>query len=119
MLDNEFPGSLKTFLCDSSVKFQLVLPYLHRTNTAERTIQTYKDCLIACQSSCDPKSSLHLWDHLITHATLTLNLLSSSRLNPRLSVEAQLNGAFDFNYTPLAPPVTLVVVHKTPYNRRT
>ena len=34
MLDNECPGSLKTFLRATSVKFQLVPPYLHRTNAA-------------------------------------------------------------------------------------
>ena len=94
-------------------------PYLHRTNAAERAIQTYKDHLIAGLSSCDPNVPLHLWDRLIPHATLTLNLLRPSRLNPRLSAEAQLNGAFDFNRTPLAPPGTRVIVHETPDNRRT
>jgi hypothetical protein len=32
-----------------------------------------------------------------------LNLLRVSRLNSHLSAEAQLNGAFHFNQTPLAP----------------
>ena len=56
MLDNECPGGLKTFLREASVKFQIVPPYLHRTNAAERSIQTYKDHLIASLSSCDPNS---------------------------------------------------------------
>ena len=119
MLDNECPGSLKTFLHEASVKFQLVPPYLHRTNAAEQEIKTNKDHLIAGLSSCNPKFPLHLWDRLIPHATLTLNLLRPSRLNPRLSAEAQLNGDFDFNRIPLAPPGTQVIVHKTPNNRRT
>ena len=54
ILDNECPGGLKTFLRATSVKFQLVPPYLHLTNAAERAIQTYKDHLIARMSSCDP-----------------------------------------------------------------
>ena len=119
MLDNECLGGLKTFLREASVKFQLVPPYLHRTNAAEQAIQTYKDHLIAGLSSCDPNFPLHLWDHLIPHATLTLNLIRPSRLNPRLSEESQPNVAFDFNRTPLASPGTRVVVHKTPENRRT
>ena len=119
MLDNECPGGLKTFLRESSVKFQLVPPYLHCTNAAERAIQTYKDHLNAGLISCEPNFPLHLWDRLIPHATLTLNLLSPSRINPRLSSEAQLNGAFVFNRTPLAPPGTRVVVHETPVKRRT
>ena len=108
----------KKFLRKSSVKFQLVPPYLHHTKAAERAIQTYKDHLITGLSSCDPTPSLHLWDRLIQHATLTLNPIRPSRLNPRLSAEAQLNGEFDFNCTPLAPPGTRVVVHETPVIRR-
>ena len=84
MLDNECPGGLKTFLRTTSVKFQLVHPYLHRTNATERAIQTYKDQFISGLSSCDPTPPLYLWDRLIPHATLKLNLLCPSRLNPRL-----------------------------------
>ena len=119
MLDNECPGGLKRFLRESSVKFQLVTPYLHGTNASERAIQTYKYHLIAGLSSCNPNFPLHIWDRLIPHATLTLNLLRPYRLNPRLSAEAQLDGAFDFNRTPLAPQGMQVVVHETPDNRRT
>ena len=119
MLDNEYPGGLKTFLREASVNFQLVPPYLHFTNDAERAIKTYKDHLIAGLSSCDPNFLLYIWDHLIPHANLALNLLRPSCLNPRLLAEAQLNNAFDFNRTPLAPPGTRVIVHETPNNRRT
>ena len=119
MIDNECPSGLKTFLREASVKFQLMPPYLHCTNSAKRSIQTYKDHLISGMSSCDPNFPLHLWDCLIPHATLPLNFLRPSRLNPRLSEEAQLNGAFGFSRTPLALPGTRVIVHKTPNNRRT
>ena len=114
ILDNEFPGGLKTFLLDSSVDLQLVPPYLNRTNAAERAIQTYKDHLVAGPSSCDSNFSLHFWYNLIPHATLKLNLLRPSRLNTQLSAEAQLNGAFDYNRTSLAPPGTRVVIYKAP-----
>ena len=56
---------------------------------------------------------------LILYATLTLNLLGTSRLNPRLSAEAGLNSAFDFNRTPLATPGICIVVHEAPGNRCT
>ena len=119
ILDNECPRGLKTFLRESSVKLQLVPPYLHRTNASEHAIQTYKDHLIAGLSTCDPNFPLHLWDRLIPHATLTLTLLLRSRINPIMLAEAQLNGAFDLDRTPLAPPGTRVVVNETPNNRRT
>ena len=119
MLDNECIGSLKQFLHNYSVKFQPVPLHLHCTNAVECAIQTYKDHLVAGLISCNLNFSLHLWDRPIPHATLTLNLLCPSRLNPRLSAESQLSGAFDYNRTPLAPPVTRVVAHEAPGNRRT
>ena len=60
---------------------------------------------------------MHLWCRLIPLATTTLNLLRPSRLHPQLSAEAVLNGAFDYNVTPLAPPGTKVIVHETPSKR--
>ena len=43
---------------------------------------------------------LHLWDRLLPQALLTLNLLRGSRINPKLSAWAQVNGLFDYNRTP-------------------
>eukprot|EP00957_Ditylum_brightwellii_P009769 736667-Ditylum_brightwellii.AAC.1 len=40
--------------------------------------------------------------------------MRASRLNPRLSAKAQLNGALNFNQTPLAPPGTRDLIHEKP-----
>ena len=45
-------------------------------------------------------------------------MLSQSRLNNRLSAYAQINGAFDYNATPLAPPGTQVLVHEGPKEQK-
>ncbi len=111
-LDNEAPGRLQSYMRAKSVTFQLVPPHNHRRNAAEKAIGTWKDHFIAGLSSLDPNFPMHLWCRLIPQATTTLNLLRQSHINPRLSAEAQLNGAFDFNTTPLAPPGTRVVVHE-------
>ena len=103
----------------NGVNFQLVPPHLHRTNTTERAIQTYKDHLVTGLSSCDPKLPLHIWDQLLHQATLTLNILYPSRINTRLLAESQLNRSLDFNRNPLAPPSTNVPIYKDPTNRRT
>ena len=97
MLDNECPAGLKDYMRHGGITFQLVPPHLHRTNSAKCAMQTFKDHLIAGITSCDPVFPLHLWDRLLYQSTLTLNLLQPSRINPQLSAEAQLNGAFDFN----------------------
>jgi hypothetical protein len=41
------------------------------------------------------------------------------RINSQLSAWAQINGHFDFNHTPLAPPGLRVLVHEKPQNRET
>jgi hypothetical protein len=53
----------------------------------------------------------------LPQATITLNLLRKSRINPRMSAYAQLNGHFDFNSTPLAPPGTRIIAHEKPDQR--
>jgi hypothetical protein len=117
-LDNEAPAGLKRFMQAESIDFQLVPPQLHRRKAAERAIQTFKNHFIAGLSSTDNNFPMHLWDRLLFQATTTLNLLRQSRLNPRLSAEAQLNGPFDFNRTPMAPPGTRFIVHSKPSVRR-
>ena len=46
-----------------------------------------------------------------------MNLLRSARSNPALSAYAYIYGNFNFAATPLAPPVTKVVVHTDPEQR--
>lgn len=104
ILDNECPTALKKHFVSRNIDFQLVPPHLHRTNSAERAIATFKDHFIAGISSTDSSFPMHLWCRLIPLATTTLNLLRPSRLYPQISAEAALNGAFDYNKTPLPPP---------------
>ena len=93
------------------INFQNVPPGNHRANTAERAIQTFKNHFISGLVGVDPKFPLVQWDRLLEQATITLNLLRSARLNPRLSAYNFLFGIFDFNKTPLAPPGTKVLAH--------
>jgi hypothetical protein len=112
-LDNEASAALQHAMREEAIDYQLVPPHVHRRNAAERAIQTFKNHFIADLCSVDRNFLLQLWDRLIPQATTTLNLLRASRLNPWLFSEAQLNGAFDYNWTPLAPPGTKVIGHET------
>ena len=96
-----------------------VPPNVHRRNAAERAIRTFQNHFIAGLSSVDKDFPLHLWDQLIVQAELTLNLLRGSRINPKLSAWAQINGTFDYNRVPLAPSGCHVLVHAKPQNRTT
>ena len=118
-LDNECSEALKAFFHDEGVTFQLAPPGIHRRNSAERAIRTFKNHFIAGLCSTDPNFPLHLWDQLVAYAELTLNLLRGSRINPKLSAWAQVHGLFNYNDHPLVPPGTQAVVHEQPANRRT
>jgi hypothetical protein len=118
-LDNECPAALKQFMRQANVDFQLVPLYNHRQNAAERAIGIWKDRFVAGLASLEPDFPMHLWCRLIHQCTQTLNLMRPSHINPRLSAKAQLNGAFNYNKTPLAPPGTKVLIHETPNKQRT
>jgi len=97
-----------------AIDFQLVPPHVHCCNAAEQAIRTFKNHFIAGLCSVDKDFPLHLWDQLLPQATLMLNLLCGSHLNPKLSAWAQLHGPVNFNWTPIAPPGIWVLVHKKP-----
>ena len=62
----------------------------------------------------DKQYPLNLWDLLVPQAEMTLNMLRTSRINPKLSVYEQLYGIFDYNKTPMAPPGCKVIIHEKP-----
>ena len=118
VLDNECSQQLKEYMINNNIKYQLAAPGQHRTNAAERAIRTFKNHFIAGLCSTDEHFPLHLWDRLIEQAVITLNLLRGSRLNPQHSAWSQLNGPYDHNAWPLAPPGIHVLVHEKPDNRK-
>ena len=96
---------------------QLTPPHMHRINTPERAIRTYKNHLLAGIATCDPDFPITEWDRLIPAANITINLLQSSRINPSLSSYAFINGHFNFAATSLFPPGTKCIIHSEPSNR--
>jgi hypothetical protein len=118
-LDNEASKLLKAYLHQQDITFQLFPPYIHRRNAAERAIRSFKDHSIAGLCSTDKSFQMHLWDILLPQAVITLNMLRTSRINPKLSASTHIDGQYDYNRSPLAPPGTIIIAHKTPSRRRT
>jgi hypothetical protein len=110
---------LKTYLHQQNITFQLVPPYSHRRNSAERAIISFKDHLIAGLCSTDKSFPMHLWDRLLPQAVITLNMLRTSIINPKLSAATHIYGQYDFNTAPMAPQGTRSIAHETPNRRRT
>ena len=85
VLDNEKSKMLTDAFYSKGVDFQLVPPQNHRTNLAERAIQTYKSHFKAGLATCDPTFPLSEWDRLMEQSVITLNLLRPARSNPNIS----------------------------------
>jgi hypothetical protein len=117
-LDNEASQLLKDYLYQQDITFQLVPPYSHIRNSAERAITSFKDHFISGLCSADKSFPMHLWDTILTQAGITLNMLRASRINPKLSAATHLFGQYNFNRAPMAPPGTIIIVHETPGRRR-
>jgi hypothetical protein len=96
-----------------------VPPYSHRRNSAERAIRSFKDHFIAGLCSTDKSFPMHLWYRLLPQAVITLNMLRTSRINPKLSAATQIFGQYDFNRAPMATPGTRIIAHETPNRRST
>jgi hypothetical protein len=118
-LDNEASKLLKMYLHQQDITFQLVPPYSHRQNSAERAIRSFKDHLKAGHCSTDKSFPMHLWDRLLPQAVITLKMLRTSRINPKLSAATRIYGQHAFNRAPMAPPGTRIIAHETPNRRRT
>ena len=119
VLDNEKSGILESAFEKYKVDFQYVPAYTHRSNLAERAIQTFKAHFKAGLAITNPNFPKAQWDRLIPQAVMTLNMLRSARVNPKISAYAYIFGEFNFNATPLLPPGTKVIAHKAPEDRAT
>ena len=110
-MDNEASTDLKKSLHKNSIQYQLFPPHIHRRNSAERAIRTFKNHLLANLAGADPNFPVSEWDRLLPQIQITLNLLRNSRVNPALSSYAYLFGNYDFNQAPLAPVGTKLISH--------
>jgi hypothetical protein len=117
-LDNEASQLLKSYLHEKNITFQLVPPYSHRINATERAIISFKDHLIARLCSTEKAFPMHLWYRLLHQAVITLNMLRTSRINPKLSASTHIDGQYDHNRAPMATSGTRIITHETPNGRR-
>jgi hypothetical protein len=62
---------------------------------------------------------MRLWDRILPQAVMTLNMLRTSRTNPKLSAATHIFGQQYFNRAPLVPPETRIIAHETPGKRKT
>jgi hypothetical protein len=114
VMDNQCSRAIQKFIKSTGADIQLVNPDDHRVNAAERAIQTWKNHWITGMGNLDPNCPMQLWCQFIEQGQDTLNMLRVSRVNPKLSAYAVLEGQFHFNKTPLAPVGTKALVFLDP-----
>ena len=111
-MDNECYSDLKQAMKKYNIDFQLASPHMHRRNSAEWAIRTYKDLFIYGFLTIYPDSPIRKWDRLRSQCVITLKLIQNSRVNLALSAYAYLFVPYDFNKSPTAPHGTCVILHE-------
>ena len=114
ILDNECSTQLKDAMHKNTVTYQLVPPHCHRANAAERAIQTFKAHFKSGLALLDPDFPIREWDRLLLQAEITLNLLRSAKVNPKISAHAFLFGTFGYDKNSLVLPSIKVLAHSKP-----
>ncbi len=118
-LDNETSKDVEAFVTTNNAKFQYTPPDMHRTNTAERAIRTWKNHFIAVRAGTPRTYRLSNWCKDLEQTDITLNMLRPCTTNPRLSAYEAMEGMFAFDKTPMAPIGTEVMIHIKPTRRQT
>ena len=103
-MDNEASQQMIDAIKEKKMKYQIAPPEDHRTNPAERAVQTFKNNFTSVLFGADDDFPANQWDRLIAIAVATLCMLRPSRINPRISAYNQVWGNLNFSRTPLAPP---------------
>eukprot|EP00956_Cyclotella_meneghiniana_P022012 scaffold40896_cov41-Cyclotella_meneghiniana.AAC.1 len=119
VMDNACSKAVEAYIRSTGADIQLVNADDHRVNASERAIQTWKNHWAEGMRTVDENCPMQLWDEWVEQGQDTLNLLRASRVNPKLSAYALLNGPYNFNKVPLAPVETKSLVFIDPSNRKT
>jgi hypothetical protein len=93
--DNEASVALKSFFTEDDVEHQLVPTHYHRRYAAEKAIHNFKEHFVSGLASVDLDFPLHLCDHVLPQAEMTLNLLRTSMQHPHLSAAAHYHVMVD------------------------
>ena len=113
VLDNEASTAYRRQITDKwKADFQLVPSNIHRRNTAERAIRTFKAHFLAILAGVAPDYPRNLWDLLIPQTEITLNMLIQARLNHAKSAWEAFDGPLNYDATPLGPLGCEVISHK-------
>ena len=117
-LDNETSEQLETFLNEANIPFQYVPPEDHRSNRAERAIQSFKNYFISVLATIDTSFPMAHWDELLLQTELTLSLLRPFAGNTKISSYQGIHGIpYDWLAHPMAPAGTKIKIYDSAESR--
>ena len=114
-MDNETSATLADAIAADGVEVEYAPPHDHKSNIAERMIQTFKAHFISILAGTDDKFPDDCWDELIDGAVMQLNMLRQCTIKPEHSAYSFIFGPHDFNRVPLAPLGSKVMMHEGKY----
>ena len=98
VMDNACSDVVKHFITNKKeAKIQFLEAHDHHVNAAERSIQTFKNHVVAGLLTLDKCFPLQLWYILPEQAHTSLNLILTSRINPWLLTYVSLEAEFSFD----------------------
>ena len=103
ILDNQVSAEYKAAIEASGMTYELVPPKEHRSNMAEKAIQTFKGHFVGVLSGCAPSMPIHLWCQLLLQVERQFLLLRQPREHPNLSAYAHVYEQHDYNRHPFVP----------------
>ena len=108
----------ETFMKRQSIRIQYCPLGMHRSNRAERSIQTSKNHAITTLCTTSGDFPLTSWDRLLPQIELCLHHLHPYKPNPTISAYAGLrSGAHDIRANPIRPASAKIAIHDKPSNR--
>jgi hypothetical protein len=117
-MDNKTSKDVEDFIASQNTDLQYTPPDMHRTNSAECAIRTWKNHFSAGLASLPKAFPIANWCRLTNQCDYTINMLRPCRQNPLLSAFEAMEGSFSFDATPMAPPGTEVLIHLKPTRRK-
>ena len=104
VLDNECSRAVKISLRKKDEDIKIVEAHNHAVLIAKPAVKFAKYHTIAHLATIDSNCQIQLWCKFIPQIEITLNILRTSRVDPKKSVYEALNGrTFSWNIMPLTP----------------
>ena len=117
-LDNQTSSHLETYFKNvAKATFNYVPPGNHRALHAERDIRTWKGHFKATRAGTDKSFPANLWDELLPHVDMTLNILRPCNVEPNKSAWDFMCGEWDYKRHPIGPAGAKVLVYENPESR--